>query len=603
MVSKSEIKAEIDPIRIPFMFMLILVVLISIFIIYTSFKVITLERLPMLGTFRSIGATKKMTDFIMLSEATIYGIVGSLFGCGLGYGMLSLVMQIMSSSMLNGASVDRIAYPPEYMVMAFVFGLILSFGSALVPIIKTSQIPIKEILLNIIEGTKKKRKYLRYVFGVILAVLSIVLPIVLSEGMMAALSGGLGIICMIFALVCFVPILSDGFITLSEKFFGAVFGNVGLLAVKNMRGNKSTYDNVVLLTIGLASMLTISMMGSGMQDDLLEYFNTRNYDIQVYVDSSSSQTTVQRVLSLDGIQDTMIYQESYEAFTYNDEEKAFIGQLVGIESDRFSSFMKYDVLNHDDDDAVFKEVLTGRKLILGTVIRDKYGLEEGQMLKLDTGKGIREYEVIGFVKTKDANGKFGITARRNIRNDLKQFWGTRMAMKIKPGYEPEEMKANIEEKLKNLDWYDVQTMNERKERFMQQNSTFIIIISAFSAATALIGSIGVMNNFLVSFIARKKAFAIFASVGMSKKQRKRMILIEAISGGLMGAVFGIVTAQLIIHRVSGLLEKAEVIITMDLTLSAGVFGMLGAIGVCLLSSVGVLRRSGKVSIIEELRYE
>lgn len=420
---------------------------------------------------------------------------------------------------------------------------------------------------------------------------------------MAALSGGLGIICMIFALVCFVPILSDGFITLSEKFFGAVFGNVGLLAVKNMRGNKSTYDNVVLLTIGLASMLTISMMGSGMQDDLLEYFNTRNYDIQVYVDSSSSQTTVQRVLSLDGIQDTMIYQESYEAFTYNDEEKAFIGQLVGIESDRFSSFMKYDVLNHDDDDAVFKEVLTGRKLILGTVIRDKYGLKEGQMLKLDTGKGIREYEVIGFVKTKDANGKFGITARRNIRNDLKQFWGTRMAMKIKPGYEPEEMKANIEEKLKNLDWYDVQTMNERKERFMQQNSTFIIIISAFSAATALIGSIGVMNNFLVSFIARKKAFAIFASVGMSKKQRKRMILIEAISGGLMGAVFGIVTAQLIIHRVSGLLEKAEVIITMDLTLSAGVFGMLGAIGVCLLSSVGVLRRSGKVSIIEELRYE
>ena len=58
MVSKSEIDAQIKPIRIPFMFMLILVVLISTFIIYTSFKVITLERLPMLGTFRSIGATK-----------------------------------------------------------------------------------------------------------------------------------------------------------------------------------------------------------------------------------------------------------------------------------------------------------------------------------------------------------------------------------------------------------------------------------------------------------------------------------------------------------------------------------------------------------------
>ncbi len=59
MISKSEIKSQVDPIRIPFMFMLILVVLISVFIIYTSFKVITLERLPMLGTFRSIGQPRK----------------------------------------------------------------------------------------------------------------------------------------------------------------------------------------------------------------------------------------------------------------------------------------------------------------------------------------------------------------------------------------------------------------------------------------------------------------------------------------------------------------------------------------------------------------
>ncbi len=156
MISKSEIKSQVDPIRIPFMFMLILVVLISVFIIYTSFKVITLERLPMLGTFRSIGATKKMTDFIMLSEATIYGVLGSGIGCWLGYGMLTAVTHLMSSSMLGGGTVERIVYPPLYMVLAFVFGMILSFGSALVPIVKTSKIPIKEILLNIIEGTKRK---------------------------------------------------------------------------------------------------------------------------------------------------------------------------------------------------------------------------------------------------------------------------------------------------------------------------------------------------------------------------------------------------------------------------------------------------------------
>lgn len=603
MISKSEIKSQVDPIRIPFMFMLILVVLISVFIIYTSFKVITLERLPMLGTFRSIGATKKMTDFIMLSEATIYGVLGSGIGCWLGYGMLTAVTHLMSSSMLGGGTVERIVYPPLYMVLAFVFGMILSFGSALVPIVKTSKIPIKEILLNIIEGTKKKRKYMRYVIGVILAALSILIPILMSEGMMAALSGGLGIILMIFALVCFVPALSDGFITISERFFAAVFGNIGMLAVKNMRGNKSTYDNVILLTIGLASMLTISTMGAGMQNDLLEYFNTRTYDLEVYVDSESSQTTVQRILSIEGIEDTMIYQNSYSAFTYQGDEKPFLNQLVGISTDRFANFVQYDILNHDNDREIFEDVLTGRKLILGTTIRDKYNLKEGQVLDLDTGRGIRKYEIIGFIKTKDSDGKIGITSRRNIKNDLKQFWGTTMAMKIKPGYDIDQMKVDVEEKLKNLDWYRVEVMKELKERYMQQNSTFIIIISAFSVATALIGSIGVMNNFLVSFLARKKALAIYASVGMSKKQRKQMILIEAISGGIMGAVFGIATTQLMMFRVSNLLEKAEISLGVNMTMSSAMLGMIGAVSVCLISSLGVLKRSGKVSIIEELRYE
>jgi len=603
MISKSEIKSEMDTIRIPFMFMLILVVLISVFIIYTSFKVITFERLPMLGTFRSIGATKKMTDFIMLAEATIYGILGGLFGCALGYGMLSLVIGLMSSKMLNGAAVERIVYPPEYMMLAFAFGLILSFGSALVPIIKTSRIPVKEILLNIIEGTKKKRKYLRYVIGVILGILSIALPILMAEGMMAAVSGGLGIVLMIFALVCFVPALSDGFITVSERFFGAVFGNIGLLAVKNMRGNKSTYDNVILLTIGLASMMTISIMGSGIKDDTLEYFNVRTYDVEVRVDSSSTQTTVQRILSIDGIQDTMLYQESYRAFNYNGEEKGFIRQLIGADSERFLNFFDYDILGHDNDEEIIKEVLSGKKLILGTTLRDRHNLKEGQIIELDTGRGIREYEVIGFIKTKDANGDFGITSKQNIRSDLKQFWGLRMVMKVKPGYEVEEMVEKIETKLKNLDWYHVQSMESQKEMFLESNSTIIIIISAFSVATALIGSIGVMNNFLVSFLARKKALAIYASVGMSKKQRKRMILIESISGGIMGACFGIITTQLMLMRVTGLLEKVEINFNMELTLSAAGMGMLGAVLVCLLSSLSILRRSGKVSIIEELRYE
>ncbi len=598
MITKSELEAEVRPIRIPFMFMLILVVIISTFIIYTSFKVITLERLPMLGTFRSIGATKKMTDAVMISEAFIYGTLGSLLGCGIGHVFLKFIIQMMAGEF----GVDKVVYPVKNLLAALMFGVVLSIGSALIPIVKVSRIPVKEVLLNIIDGTRRKRRYLRYVTGAVLGLSSFLLPVIFSEGTMAAVSGGLGIVLLIASLVCFVPLLTDTFIRLSEGLFARAFGNIGLLAVKNMRGNKSTYDNVILLTIGLASMLTISVMGMGIQNETLSAFEMQTYDIHVYA-SEATPTTTQRILSIEGIADSILYQESWDAFKYEGEEKAFLKKLIGVDNARYLDFFKYDILNHEDDKVVFEKLFHGRNLILGTTVRDKYGLQEGQVLSLDTGEGIRDYKIIGFVNTKVANGIVGITSRSNLKNDLKQSWGLRMAMKILPGYDGDAMVMKIEDKLKNMSWYEVRTLESQKKDYIEENKKIIMVLSAFSAATALIGSIGVMNNFLVSFLARKKALAIYASVGMSREQKKSMLLIEAVSGGLIGAVFGIAVTLLIIFRVGALLAKIDVTLVMELTLQTAILGLSGSVLVCLLSSIGVLRRSKKVSIIEELRYE
>jgi len=598
MVTKTEIDAQIRPIRIPFMFMLILVVIISIFIIYTSFKVITLERLPMLGTFRSIGATKKMTDFIMLGEAIIYGVLGSTLGVFVGHHLLSAVMSLIANDM--GTMVLR--YPKINVIIAIIFGLILSIGSALVPIIKTSKIPVKEILLNIIEGTKKKRKHSRYIIGVVLGGLSLVFPMQFNEGNIAAIAGGLGIILMIGALVCFIPLLTNLFIRLTERIFGLIFGNIGRIAVKNMRGNRSTQDNIILLTIGLASVLTIMVIGSGIQNETSRYYDEQNYEISIR-SSEASRVTAQRIMSIEEINDAYYYQRAWNAFKYGGEEKPFIRSLVGIESENFLEFFNYDILNVSNDQEIIEELLIGRKLVLSTVIRDEYDFEVGDKLSLDTGNGIRDYEIIGFTDVKENNGQFGMTSMYNLKNDLKHFWGLNMAVKIKPGTNTVEIKEQIEKKLEHFNWYQVDTIKEMKQRNLDNNNQMIIILSVFSAATALIGSIGVMNNFLVSLLARRKSLAIYASIGMSKVQRRRMILIESISSGVIGGLFGIITAQLIMLRITSLLSQISIPLVLKISLLAGIVGFVGSVMVCLLSSISVLSQLRKLNIIKELRYE
>jgi putative ABC transport system permease protein len=44
--------------------------------------------MPVMGTFRSIGATKKRINLLLLSESISYGVIGGALGCLLGIGLL-----------------------------------------------------------------------------------------------------------------------------------------------------------------------------------------------------------------------------------------------------------------------------------------------------------------------------------------------------------------------------------------------------------------------------------------------------------------------------------------------------------------------------------
>jgi putative ABC transport system permease protein len=98
-ISKAELKQNTERISIPFRIMVGMVMLISIFIIYSSFKVITRERLPVIGTFRSIGATRRITDLVMFAESFFYGIIGGIAGCILGLGILYVMSMINVTQM------------------------------------------------------------------------------------------------------------------------------------------------------------------------------------------------------------------------------------------------------------------------------------------------------------------------------------------------------------------------------------------------------------------------------------------------------------------------------------------------------------------------
>ena len=72
-VSESQIAADARQKTMPFFLISFFSLTMSVFIIYSSYKVITLDRLPVIGTFRSIGATQKAVVHIHTIRRAING--------------------------------------------------------------------------------------------------------------------------------------------------------------------------------------------------------------------------------------------------------------------------------------------------------------------------------------------------------------------------------------------------------------------------------------------------------------------------------------------------------------------------------------------------
>lgn len=172
--NEAQIAADARQKSMPFFLISFFSLTMSVFIIYSSYKVITLDRLPVIGTFRSISATQKAVTRILLLESGLYGILGGLIGIPVGTLVLKLILQGMGQSLSQGIEIP-IVISPFSIIFSFAVAVVVSLLSAWMPVRRASRLPIKDVVLGSVEEKQVPRRFI-LAAGVALFVVSIILP-------------------------------------------------------------------------------------------------------------------------------------------------------------------------------------------------------------------------------------------------------------------------------------------------------------------------------------------------------------------------------------------------------------------------------------------
>lgn len=592
-ITPSQIDQNISGITSTFSLMLVLVIFISIFIIFTSFKVITMERLPMVGTFRSIGATKKMTDIILLGESMVYGMIGGFLGCILGFGILSFMMNTIAYNAYTGVKAQvEMVFGIEHLVIAFLFALILSMISSMLPIIKVSKIPVRNIVLNNIRELPKMNR-----FKTILGLLFISLPTFYMHFASNA-NLMLGIVALILigaGLIMIVPFLTKQFVYLIEKGIHIIFGNEGVLAAKNLRENKNIMNNISLLMIGIASILMINTVSQTVAKEVVNVFSDARFELSFILPRADDET-IKEVESITGVKSANgLYQfQNVKLKQQND----YVDYLWGVDPNNYFDYWDFDV--EGDEEQLLQQLKTERGVLTTNVIKDKYNLRKGDSITIDYKGQDLTYEVIGFVNTLMQNGNVIFVSDQHIKDDTSIYYYSEIM--IKTNIEPKEMIQNIKTHFPNEVMQFIE-IKEYAQRNMENNNQMFMLLQGFSIITMIIGIFGIFNNYVVSLITRKRSLAVYRSIGMTKKQVLKMLLIEALIGGIIGGLIGIFGGALFINLAEYITKAISLPVPMDYPIRLFAYGLISGIVLSVVSSILPALRSSKLNMIEEIKYE
>lgn len=599
-INQKEIDKDLQSTTVPFFMMLTVVLVMCIFIIYTAFKVILMERMPVIGTFRSIGATKKMTDGVLIVESIIYGALGGIVGNVFGIGILYVVGVIMNpyKEYLKAALV----FPPQLLIQTFIFGIIVSLISAIIPILSVSKISVKDIVLNNVDPVKKTKMW-KLVIGLILIVYSIVIPLnPSSNASVTMLLDVIAMISVIISIIIFIPYITSAFIFLLSGLYSLIFGNEGILAAKNLRNNKSIINNISLLSIAISALLMINIISFSIGKEMVKAYNAWSCDIFVGLNSSDinqNDQEIRKISSINGVTGSAgILSTNNTALDIKDIPNSKIMAIDSIDSKKFSDFINVEFkdgakglpANFDQD----------RNIIITTQLQSRFNVKLGESITLVTNSGKKEYKVVGLFTTLMENGDYAFIPPVYMRNDFKIRNFSKIF--VKTDKDNDVIKDQIKNKFAGTNTF-VDTLKNMEQDNAKSNEGMMNQLRAFAYISVLIGAFGVLNNFIISFIERKRSFAVLVSIGMSKWQSVKILFIEALSVGLIGGIMGIVTGLGLTSIIPFVLKAMDLPIPMYFTPSLFLTSFILSIFITLIATVSPAIKSSKMNVIEAIKYE
>ena len=587
----------------------LLALVVGLFLIYNTMTFSIVQRRELFGTLRCLGVTRREVFGLVLGEAALVGLLGSLLGTGLGI-LLGQGTVRMVSQTINDLYFTTTVQANTISVLSLVKGMLLGVLAALVtasfPAWEAASVPPRYALIRSgLESKSRKNVAWAALAGAGVIAAALLLFMIPSTSLYLGFGGTL-------LVVLGAALFSSAAVVLLVNLAGLLavplFGPVGRLAPRSLLNSLSrTAVAVAALMVAVAVTIGVSIMIDSFRHTVVIWLDeTLQSDVYITAPELTGATPSAPV-------DPQVIQilDSWPGVRHVDTLRSTAvessqGEMNLSATDNTQvGFERLFLHLQGRPDQVWAGLLSGEVLV-SEPLANRLGIHNpGETIRLSTPQGWRDLPVLGIYYDYASSEGTVLMALPYYR----QVWAdpvvTAIGLRLLPGQNADQVVRGLQDRFSQGQKLLVRANSTLRQDVMQIfDRTFAITVALRLLAT-LVAFAGVLNALFLLELEKTREVGILRALGLTGAQLRKMVFLETGLMGLVAGLLAIPTGYALSLILVYVINRRSFGWTLQMMVNPVVLvqGVLLALAAALLAGIYPAVRLSRRPAAEEIRYE